>query len=384
MNIRTSSWRLAPSLSILALFASFSPADASIIFENRPPGNVGGGQSIGDNFPGHTFRLHERTEVSALGAYVSAFSDQSVFAALYRVATPDTLPDVINESNFLGATLLNVGASAGVPSDVSGPISLMLEPGWYSILTGRGRHGATAFQFGVSLNNTGTAAHPDSWGNAYTINPATNARVLSSATTRYFVEGGVLPPAPTDPYAFKFETARSHARWSSSSFFINDSTFWGTRFDITETTFIDEASSWLRSGNGSIFYAIVELSSPGANPPLPTDPGFASSVVASALVDVGAGSDEYAADFGGLELAPGSYALVLGTGLFGATGSANIMEVSDQILPSESLNWFGTNWSSGPPINYRFAISGTIIPTPGAAALAIIAFSMTRRRPTRG
>lgn len=383
MNVRTSSWRFsAPVLSIITALAALAPAHASIIFETRPSGVAGGGQGIGANiFPGHTFRVHDRIDVSALGAYVSAFADNSVFAALYRLSTPDTLPDVIGESNFLGATLLNVGP--GGASDVSGVTSLTIEPGWYSLILGTGRHGATAANGAVSLNNTGTAAHPDTWSLPYTINATTNARTLSGSTTRYFIEGATLPPAPVTPDTYLFETARPTARWSSSTFFVNNTTFWGARFDLTETTYIDEAATWLRNGTGTIFAAIVELASPGANPPAPGTPDFASAVVASALIDVGSASDEYAANFGGLELAPGSYALVFGTGLLGATGASGIMAVSDQTLPADHINWTGSFWSTGAGIDYRFVLRGSTIPTPGAAALAGIAFTMMRRRPTR-
>jgi hypothetical protein len=347
-----------------AVLAIAANARAALVFESRPPGSAGGGQSIGTNvFPGHTFRFLERTEVTALGAYVSTFSTQSVFAGLYRLGTTNSNPDVVNDSNLLGTTLLLVpGGTTNVTGALSSPLTL--EPGWYSFITGTGRHGASAGSFSVTLPNTGTAASPQAWSLPYTMNATTNARTFSATTIRFFAEGQTLPPLPPTPGAFLMETARPAARWSQQNSSVNANFFWGTRFDVTDPTHVYEASSWLSNGSGGpIFAAIVALASPTANPLPITHPSFASTIVASTLINVGTPSEEYAGDFGGLKLQPGSYALIFGSGMFGATGTAQIMQVNDQILKPGSLVWGGSFWANS-STNFRMSLKGIVVPEP--------------------
>jgi hypothetical protein len=367
-------------------FALMADAQGSVVFESRPAGSAGGGQAVGTNvFPGHTFRLLERTEITALGVYGSAFGPRTIFAGIHRLPTTESIPDVINDSTLLGTANITVNALG----NYTGAVSMVLDPGWYAFLTGTGRYGATAGNFDVSLSNTGTSASAQVFSSPYTINATTNARSYSSNTIRFFAEGNVLPPVPLPPNAFLFQTARPSARWTQSDFFITNSTFWGTRFEVTDPIYAGKAATWLRNGaSGSVFAAIIELSGPGASPLHVSHPNFMSTVVASTLINVGSASNEYTGDFGGIELGSGHYALVFGTGLFGATGTANIMSVNDQLIQSGSLSWNGSFWTNTSP-SYRMALNGTIIPEPGTLGLAgifmlgLVGFGRKRSRRSR-
>lgn len=356
----TTARRACPALAIAA--ALCSAAHAAVVFETRAPGDAGGGQAIGTVFfSGHTFRLLERTHVTSLGAFISSFSSgSSVFASLYSLGTPHSIPDVVTDAALLDATLLD--PPGGGASTVTGPVDLILEPGWYSFLVGTGRHAATAPNFAVALQNTGTAQSPDAFSLPYSVNSATNERTFADITSRLFLEGETIDPQPLPPGAFLFQTATRAASWSFSSLFINNSTFWGARFSVSQTVTIDSASAWLQKGNGSVFAAIIEVG-PGGLPPAVGTQAFLDTVVGTALIDVGAGADEYSGDFAGLELEAGDYALVIGAGLFGATAaSANIMEVNDQIVAPGTLVWTGSFWSyseTGLP-TFRFAIEGAV------------------------
>lgn len=384
MQVRKIGWLSRWLFSSIVCLAATADAHASLVYESRAPGANGGGNAVGTNiFPGQTFRFTERTQVTAIGAYLSAFTNRTVFSAIYQLDTPDSNPDVATDSNLLGATLLSV--PGGSPTNVSGPLSLTLEPGWYSIITGTGRHGATAPNFAVTHDNTGTPASTQSWRLPYVMNATTNARSYQSSTLRFFVEGDSLPAAPAAPHDFLMETARSSAR-TNASYYLHGNNYWATTFDVGSTTAVHEVGSWMAGGSGHIFAAIVELPASGANPLSFNHPGFLSTVVGTTLIEVGDSPQEYAGDFGGLQLAPGSYSLILGSGRFGATGSAEIMEVTDQVVSAGSRNWNGSAWTNAPDVTFRMALAGTVIPEPGTAALggaALIAAPIMRRRKLR-
>lgn len=330
-------------------------APDAIVFESRAPGEAGGGLSVGSTFPGHTFRLLERTQVNALTVRAQSWSPGSIFAAVYRLGTPDSIPDVQGDSALLGTTLITVDGPLG---DYSGAISLALEPGWYAILTGTGRHGATAPAFATSLINTGTPTTPQSLG-PYSINPATNARTFQGATTRFAVIGYALPPVPVPASRFLMQTAGPATWWEAASYPLTSSSFFGSRFEVTNTARVDRVGAWMRGGNGQVFAAIVRLNGASANPPPVGSPDFLARVVGSALIPVSGGPDEYSGSFGGLELVPGHYALVFGTGLFGASSDAGMMSVADQVIHPGSIWWTGIYWGSL-SINYRMILEGIV------------------------
>ena len=317
-----------------------SAPSPELLFESRAPGTSGGGLVISNSlFPGHTFRLLEPAEITGLGGdNLSSYSSESIFTALYKIATPDSTPDVANDSDLLEAAVIEVDSSS--PVEGIGEVSLTLEPGWYSILMGSGRHGATAGDGAVTLGSTGTSTTPQSLG-AYSMNADTNQRILQSATTRLLIQGFPLEPAAPDPNDFLFETARPSAWWTQGATSVHD-LFRATRFELTQTTQLQEAGAWLRAGSGQIFAAVVPLSGPDALPP-PGDQ-LEDDAVAATLIDVGSPPDSYTGEFSDLVLDPGHYALVFGSGLFGADGSAWIMGVNDQIIEPESLVWTGNFW----------------------------------------
>jgi hypothetical protein len=219
------------------------------------------------------------------------------------------------------------------------------------------------------------------------MNATTNVKTLSSATGRFFVEGSVLPPSAPPRRSFLIETARDYARWDNSWAPMQSDLLYGTRFTITEETKVDEVSSWLTDGQGTIFAAILSLPSPSANPLPPTHPNFLSTVVGTTLISVGDPSDEYTGSFGGLTLQPGSYALMLGRDRFGASGTAGIMGVSDQFAGHPSIRWTGSGWFTTPNPWFRLALNGVTVPEPGTivfALLGLVGSVNVRRRPQIG
>ncbi|MCK9490138.1 MAG: hypothetical protein M0Q42_12250 [Xanthomonadales bacterium] len=325
---------------------------ATILFESTavPTTEPGGGLSVmPTSFPGHTFRLTERAHVTALGGRLIGIPGRSVFAGLYQVDTPMTSPDVPADSTLLATTLLST--TSHDIQDVSGPVDLVLEPGWYAIVLGLNRHGATAANHNVSLANTGMPVTSQSRG-PYSVNPVTGNITTHQARLRLFVSGHWLPPEPVSTRAFMIESARPWA-WTSGGTNINASNTYVMRFNLERSTRIDQVDTWLMGSSGTLYGAIFPLAGSWARPPLPTSAGFADQAIASTLIAGQPGYRKASASFDDVLLPPGEYALVLGSGHFGASGSATILRAEDHVLgvqmllyPGSGPVWFNTDPSA--------------------------------------
>ncbi|TVR98067.1 MAG: choice-of-anchor D domain-containing protein [Wenzhouxiangellaceae bacterium] len=323
-----------------------------IVFENRAPGPYQVWTSYGSDFRVQNFRMHERTHITALGIGNlmpnSEGAGQTLFAAIYRIDTPHSVPEVIGDGELLATTLIQIPDEM---ANVSGELSLVVEPGWYAIVTGRGRHGASAQSGHGRIGDNGTTAHPDAWWSTYTLNPTTGERTWMGITLRYFIKGQTLPPAAAPSRQFRVESARPQARWTQSANPINNSVWYGTRFEVTRQSRIDRAGTWLYNGSGELFAAIIRLSGP-EDLPLPTNhPNFMNSVVGLTLMPVDVPHNTYWARFEDLLLEPGHYALAFGSNRFGASGSANSMTLADNVLLPGGLIWLSSSgdwlWSTG-------------------------------------
>ena len=280
---------LLPALFMLAGLAgsvvtgATAGEPATLLFASTcvPAVEPGGGLGITSTaFPGHTFRLTEPAHVTALGGRLTGSSGRSVFAALYRVDTPWTPPDVPGDSRLLASTLL-VPASNAV-QDVSGPVDLILEPGWYAIVLGLDRHGATATSHQVSLATNGMPQAPMSRG-TYSVDPATGATVTHLPRFRLFVAGHWLAPEPQSPQAFVVASAEPWA-WTSGGTTLDAGNTYAMRFHLEHSTRIGQVDTWLMNASGSFYAAIFPLAGSWARPPLPNSAGFADQAIASTLI----------------------------------------------------------------------------------------------------
>jgi len=363
---------------LFALLASLSIAHADpdpTVFESHAPGDFGGGLAVGTNPVGVTFRLLQRTALSEIGIHARGNGTQTVYGALYRIATPDTVPDVAGDNRLVGTTLLQPAATN---TDVAGPLAATLEPGWYAITVGTGRYGATAATWAVTLPNVcATWPCPTQAGQTvgpYTVNATTNARSLQGTTVRVFARGQALPPAPPAATDFLVESARPSA-WKSTqtSGMVSPGRAIAVRFAVDRDARLRRVGAWMFSGSGSVYAAIVRTTGPSATAPFPGTTAFANALVGSAVFDVGNGADEYGAELPDVALAPGSYALVIGSGLFGADGSALMLSVVDQIVIDDALLWnsqWGPFWAPATPTDHYAVRLAGIVPELAAAPVA--------------
>ncbi|MBI2849193.1 MAG: hypothetical protein HYX88_03585, partial [Chloroflexi bacterium] len=169
------------------------------------------------------------------------------------------------------------------------------------------------------------------------------------------------------------ESATLGSIGQTSGFSIMTSQFLGWRFridGIVEITRIGGHLSRLQGGNRRIFAAIVKLDGPTA---FPLGTPFGPTMVAVTTFDPGSPSSDVRASLS-VRLGPGDYALVFGSGLFGATGEA-VMPSNNGDIPGRAsyLSWVGSlvSWSGCCFGGTRFVVEGNILSSEGTADLQL-------------
>ncbi|MCC5598734.1 PEP-CTERM sorting domain-containing protein [Nostoc favosum] len=155
-------------------------------------------------------------------------------------------------------------------------------------------------------------------------------------------------------------------------FAVNADNFLGWRFQVDSTLQVTEIGGHFFTftepnfGNGSIFGAIVPLNTSNA---LPKGTPFLLEEVLSAITfNPGFPSIDVAVPLS-VRLAQGNYALVFGSGLFGASG-LGAMPFSNPELPGTTFDsyfsWNGTGWENNGTSNagvsgIRFFLKGQLV-----------------------
>ena len=146
----------------------------------------------------------------------------------------------------------------------------------------------------------------------------------------------------------------------------------GWRFELTQGLQVSEVGGHLlgfdiAGESGPIFAALIRLAAPDAFPS--GDPFAPAEILASATFTAPFPSDDVRVPLA-VSLPPGSYALVFGSGQFGATGGGALPNSTDQddIPPStiDSYIFYGVPAPAEPPIwrtslasHMRFVVIGT-------------------------
>ena len=151
--------------------------------------------------------------------------------------------------------------------------------------------------------------------------------------------------------------------------------FTGVRFELSEPAITTQVGGHLfaRSG-GTFFGAIVELENENDFPD--SNNLSTSDLLGTTIIDVPAISAEVFGDLS-LTLDPGWYALVFGSGLFGALGDGaavrNGVDIGNpSYIAVQSTNWFNLADRSLPFDNHRFVVLGSSVPEPSTICLLTI------------
>jgi hypothetical protein len=157
---------------------------------------------------------------------------------------------------------------------------------------------------------------------------------------------------------------------------VNSAVYAGVRFQLTQAVKTTSVGGhFVAPANGTFFGAIVSLDDANDFP----DSGDLSTpdVLGATTIEFPSPSNEV---FGNLplQLDPGWYALVFGSGLFGSTGAGgalrNGMDIgSPTYIAFQPLS--GAPWLEISPdfSHHRFVVTGTIVPEPGTFHLITLA-----------
>jgi len=173
---------------------------------------------------------------------------------------------------------------------------------------------------------------------------------------------------------------------------IKDTVFAGVRFQLNQPVVTSQIGGhFVATSSGNFFGAIVELDDENDFPN--SEDLTTPDVLGATLLTFPVPSAEV---FGNLSLSldPGWYALVFGSGLFGATtnGGAvrNGTDIGDPTYIGHQPGATPSGWFNlaGLPTmfdNHRFVIKGSIVPEPSSASLFLLAslHSLLNRKPGR-
>ncbi|MEX2317799.1 MAG: hypothetical protein WD669_11645 [Pirellulales bacterium] len=176
---------------------------------------------------------------------------------------------------------------------------------------------------------------------------------------------------------------------------VNPDVFVGVRFELTHAAMTSRIGGHFAGGFGSdvFFGAITKLSDISDFPD--SDDLSSSDVIGQALLSFPHPSQEVLTDFS-VMLEPGWYALVFGSGLFGASGTGGAVRNGLDIGTPSYIGWQtgGTGWFNLSDLsefhlfnNHHFVIEGHFTPEPATISLLVAAFltiaSMRERRQCR-
>jgi hypothetical protein len=150
----------------------------------------------------------------------------------------------------------------------------------------------------------------------------------------------------------------------SSQSWLSDNSYLGSRFSVASVTEIESVGGHIRGLSGEIFAAIVSLQGPIA---LPSGSPFDDTTVASTVFTAPTPSDDILVPLP-VTLQPGDYALIFGSGQFGAEGSGG-MPTNNVDFPGRAsyFKWPGNYnqyWSFYNGGGLRFVVMGTAEPAP--------------------
>jgi hypothetical protein len=150
---------------------------------------------------------------------------------------------------------------------------------------------------------------------------------------------------------------------------ISSTQFFGARFSVDQTVTVTDIGGHILA-TGDLFGAIVSLSGPTAFPTgSPFDIG---EVLGVTVFTPGFPSSDFRTPLS-VALTPGDYALVFGSGLFGATGGGSMPTNNVPIPGGSRFVWNGPAWSESGigGFTHRFVVEG-VIPEASSAILFAI------------
>ena len=162
--------------------------------------------------------------------------------------------------------------------------------------------------------------------------------------------------------------------------------FVGGAFSLSSAAEVTSLGGVFDGSNGSLFGALIELNSVSDRPDI--NPGNIASAALTSVVFAPVEGDQTINLLAPVTLAPGAYALVFGTGAFGA--SADFVDVTQGQSPLDISNLFqysndGSQAITGASNAVSLTVNGEVlaVPEPGSAALmmaGLMSLALVMRR----
>ena len=179
-----------------------------------------------------------------------------------------------------------------------------------------------------------------------------------------------IPLLGTTPIfaAVIFESSTMGPPGQTSGTIVASNQFLGSRFHLDDPVNVTSIGGHLRGSTGTMFGVIVPLATASA---LPTGSPFDGSELVSTTFAAGSPSSHFLTPVS-VTLPAGDYALIFGSGLFGATGSGVMPNVDTDLPGASYFFWDAVNWRNGGFSSNRFVIEGDLVPaTPSASTWSL-------------
>lgn len=203
MGGATGRFLLRAAVAVLVGVLGQGSARAGVIFESATliqtiaPGTflsqAGGVQTDREFFAGVNFELTETTRITGIGGhfYLGVSSgNNTIFGVIVPVASLRAAPaSPTLDSGVLATTLITLPTTG--TADIAGAVDVTLGPGFYGVIFGAGKFGATGDAASIKTANN----MPLNRGlvDTYVLRQPGGEQIFQVAGARYFVEGTVVP-----------------------------------------------------------------------------------------------------------------------------------------------------------------------------------------------
>lgn len=200
-------------------------------------------------------------------------------------------------------------------------------------------------------------------------------RSISTRTIGLICGALGLALASTNADAAIVYQSATYTGQDTGEYILTDNNFMGAVFTLTRTTAITGIGAQFGGfPSGDIFGAIVPVGSPTDVPAGPS-----TNLAAISLADVVFAVPQATAidliEPLKVTLGPGSYAVIFGSGQFGATGFAGLGSLNDPVgSPTLIRSFFSDSWDSFSDTGVRFVVEGAALPEPTIWAMMVVGF----------
>jgi hypothetical protein len=192
-SIRRTSTRCL--IAAVALLTWGSAGRAELIYESATTvatgdtmNSIGGTQTDLEFSSGVRFLLDEAVRAEAIGGHFAtsvAVGNGQIFGVIAALDDGLDVPDL--DTDVVAQTLLTL-PTPGFSDNISGSVSVLLQPGWYALVFGSGRYGATS-DFASAIKTNGNGPVNDGIDTTFTLRTSDNALFLQTPGARFFLEG---------------------------------------------------------------------------------------------------------------------------------------------------------------------------------------------------